>query len=89
MDECIDNGCGMLSFHILKVFIEDEPLERLIPAYREEDAGHLDVDPVITNIQGGDAADAVNARLQDVASVVTQYVITEIKRHILDILIAR
>ena len=89
MDECVYNSCCMLSFHILKVFIEDEPLERLIPTYGEKDAGHLDVDPVITNIQGGDAADAVNARFQDVASVVTQYVITEIKRHILDILVAR
>lgn len=89
MDECVYNSCCMLGFHILKVFIEDEPLERLIPTYREEDAGHLDVDPVITNIQGGDAADTVNARFQDVASVVTQYVITEIKRHIFDILVAR
>ena len=72
MDKSVNDSDGMLGFHILKVLVENELLHRLVSADGEEDACHFDVDSIFANVERRDTSYAVNARLKDVASAVSQ-----------------
>ena len=87
MNEGVDDGTGVFRFHVGKVLVEDQPLQRLVAADRQEHSGHFHVDSVVADVQFRHAADTVDAGLQDVASAVAQNVIAQIKRHILDKLV--
>jgi len=72
VDESIDDSGGMLSFHILKVLVENELLHRLVSADGKEDTCHFDVDSILANVERRDAPHTVNARLKDMAAAVSQ-----------------